>query len=334
MGADSHGLPPACEKPPLGESTEDRAADWPESVKPSCPGCSSCGPLFHSSGLRRRYSRWFAQPCDQSAFSVIPPGMPFASRCAFSIAIASCAVAARAEAAGSSIKRASRRARRRTPPTVPAFLPRRQCRVKARRGALRRGDYLIRRQFAGVHHAEPDRQERHLVQPARLRARLGDLLRVPVALERLLVPERRYLHEVELVVLRAQERPVCGAIVERGGRCGPPRLLELVASERRGVPEDLDDDVALVHAPTSAWIAPGPSSVLPRPSSAAPTRMAILPRCLFSRMSWCASPTPSKPIVRHSTGRMAPCSISSLALEHSYALAKCDPMICFWRIQR
>src|SRR5205823_6301669 len=40
------------------------------------------------------------------------------------------------------------------------------------------------------------------------------------------------------------------------------------------------------QVPTSARIAPGPSSVLPRPSCSAPTRIAIFPWCLFSRISW------------------------------------------------
>ncbi len=61
---------------------------------------------------------------------------------------------------------------------------------------------------------------------------------------------------------------------------------------------------------------------------------AILPRCLFSSISWCASATPSKLSVRHSTGRIWPDSISSLAFVHSYALAKCEPRISFWRIHR
>ena len=62
--------------------------------------------------------------------------------------------------------------------------------------------------------------------------------------------------------------------------------------------------------------------------------MAILPRCLLSFISWWASGTPSKPIVRQSTGRILFSSMSSLAFMHSYALAKCEPMICFWRIHR
>ena len=47
------------------------------------------------------------------------------------------------------------------------------------------------------------------------------------------------------------------------------------------------------------------------------SRIEIFPRCLFSRMIWCASATPSNGIVRHSTGRICPDSISSLAFRHS-----------------
>src|SRR5205807_126159 len=164
----------------------------------------------------------------------------------------------------------------------------------------------------------------------RLRARLRDLLRVPVALELDLRPERRDLDEVERVVLRAQQRPVARAVVDRGGRRGAPGVLELVAPEGVRVPRDQYDAVVRPHAPTSAWIAPGPSSVLPSPASGAPTRIEIFPRCWFSFISWWASGTPSNAMVRHSTGRILPCSISSLAFMHSYAFAKWDPMICFW----
>ena len=38
--------------------------------------------------------------------------------------------------------------------------------------------------------------------------------------------------------------------------------------------------------------------------------------------------------VLQSTGRTFPASISSFARWHSQALAKCEPMIRFWRIQR
>src|SRR4051812_6121108 len=176
------------------------------------------------------------------------------------------------------------------------------------------GGRVLLDELAGAYGRVPLGQQRHLVVPVGLGARLRDLLREPVALPGLLVGEGRDLEEVGAVVLRAHQRPVRGAVVERGSRCGLPRLLELVRAERNRVPAQRHDDVASPHAPTSARIAPGPSSVLPSPSAPAPTRTEILPRCLLSRMSWCASPTPSKPIVRHRTGRIWPLSINSLAL--------------------
>ena len=48
---------------------------------------------------------------------------------------------------------------------------------------------------------------------------------------------------------------------------------------------------------------PGPSAVLPCALVVGARRGSrSCPRCLFSRISWCASATPSKPSVRHSTG--------------------------------
>src|SRR5262249_12333085 len=110
------------------------------------------------------------------------------------------------------------------------------------------------------------------------------------------------------------------------------RGLELVPAEDGRVPGDVDH--AGHQAPTSARIAPSPSAVLPSPSFSAPTTIAILPRCLLPPSRWCASPTWSNGIVCQRTGRMRPWSISALAFVHSHALAKCEPMICFWRIQR
>src|SRR5918995_328514 len=152
----------------------------------------------------------------------------------------------------------------------------------------------------------PRVQDRHLV-PARVaRPPVVEVRAVPVRLERLLVLERRELLE---------------------------RDLEPVAPEQRGVPGDVHN-TGCHQAPTSARIAPGPSPVRPRPSASAPTRMAILPRCSFLYIDWCASATPSNVIVFHSTGRILPDSISSFALVASYAFAKWLPMICFWRIHR
>ncbi len=51
-------------------------------------------------------------------------------------------------------------------------------------------------------------------------------------------------------------------------------------------------------------------------------------------MSWWASATLSKPIVRHSTGRILPSAMSALAFSACQALAKWEPTISFWRIHR
>src|SRR4051794_16777697 len=106
--------------------------------------------------------------------------------------------------------------------------------------------------LAGGHHAMPDRQDRDPEVARRFGPRLGDLLRVPVALPGELAVEDRHLGEVERVVLRAEQRPEAGAVVERQRRDGSPGVLELVAAEGRGVPEDRDDGVVLPHVPTSA----------------------------------------------------------------------------------
>src|SRR4051794_15898056 len=174
---------------------------------------------------------------------------------------------------------------------------------------------FLRHQLTSPGDPEEHRQDRHLVVARRRRAGLGDLLRVPVALElRLAAREHRELGEVEWVVERSHEQPLGRAVAQyRLGRRAP-RLLELVAAPPVGVPHDRHDVVAVLHAPTSARIAPGPSSVLPSFSSFAPTRIAIFPRCLFSCIIWCAFATSSNGSVFQTTGRISPCSISSLAL--------------------
>src|SRR3954447_21790605 len=135
--------------------------------------------------------------------------------------------------------------------------------------------------------------------------------------------------------------PALRAERHRAGCAGLPDLVPALSPEGVDVPLDVDDlqrpvaGRAVRHqAPTSARIAPGPSSGLPSSSLVAPTRIEILPRCLFSWRSWWASATPSNPITRQSTGRIFPPAISSFARQHSYALAKWEPMICFWRIHR
>src|SRR5207302_873953 len=83
----------------------------------------------------------------------------------------------------------------------------------------------------------------------RLGARLRDLLGEPVALEVELRAEHGDLGEVERVVLRAQERPGRGAVVDRRLGGGTPGVLELVAAERVRVPEDRVDRLVRLHAP-------------------------------------------------------------------------------------
>src|SRR4029079_16519524 len=125
---------------------------------------------------------------------------------------------------------------------------------------------------------------------------------VPVALPVGVRLEGRHLEELVGVVAAAVDAVVGAPIAERDRRDLLQRRLELVAPEQRGVPGDMHD--AGHQAPTSARIAPGPSAVRPRPSASAPTRMAILPRCSFLYIDWCASATPSKVMVFHSTGRI------------------------------
>src|SRR4051794_31881978 len=178
----------------------------------------------------------------------------------------------------------------------------------------------------------PPVDDGHLVVALVLRAPIVELRPVPVALPVEVVLELRGLDELVGVVAVAEDLVAARAVAHRLRRDVRKRLLERVAAEDRRVPGDVDD--ADHQAPTSAMIAGGPSAVRPWPGSVAPTRIAILPACLFSCMSWWALATSSKPIVFHSTGRILDCSMSWLALRHCHALAKCEPMICFWRIHR
>ena len=100
-------------------------------------------------------------------------------------------------------------------------------------------------------------------RPARTRCSATSL-RVPVALE-----VRPSVGKSPSARSRAGRRergrtPSRRAVVEHGLGRGQPALRELVAAEGVGDPADLN---AADHAPTSAWIAPGPSAVLPSPSS-------------------------------------------------------------------
>src|SRR5215210_622793 len=179
----------------------------------------------------------------------------------------------------------------------------------------------------------PDRQEGLVVEVESLLADGRDLVGVPVALEVLAVLPDRGLPEVQRVLDVPRQRPALRAEGHRPGRGGLPDLEPALRPEGMDVPVDVDDveppgrrrlllpgalrGLLGAHAPTSARIAPGPSSLFPSSSSVAPTRIEILPRCLFSWRSWCASPTPSKPITRQSTGWILPSAISWFARMHS-----------------
>ena len=65
-------------------------------------------------------------------------------------------------------------------------------------------------------------------------------------------------------------------------RIEPTRALAVLVAENGGVENRVIEIPR--GLPTSALIAPGPSPVFPRPSFSAPTRIAIFPRCLFSRI--------------------------------------------------
>src|SRR4051794_38325798 len=190
----------------------------------------------------------------------------------------------------------------------------------------------LARQLAGRDEVDPLVDERHLVPARAPGPEEGELRALPVALPVGLLVEGGLHEELVAVVAVAVEAVRRGAVAQRDRRDVLELGLQHVAAEAGRVPGDVDD--AGHYAPTSARIAPGPSSVRPWPSASAPTRIAILPRCLFSCMSWWARATSSKGIVCHRTGRIWLVSMRWLALLHSHALAKCEPRISFWRIQR
>src|SRR2546423_11901526 len=189
----------------------------------------------------------------------------------------------------------------------------------------RPGRHRLGRELAVGGLVGPRIQDGHLVPARAAHPEVDEVRALPVAVEVDLVLEGQDLQELVAVVAVAVDVVARGAVADRHPRDLLQRLLERIAAKARGVPRDVHD--AGHYAPTSARIAPGPSSVRPWPSSVAPTRIAILPRCLFSCMSWCACPTSSKGITCHSTGRILDSAMSLLALLHCHALAKCEPRI-------
>src|SRR5579864_4427491 len=175
---------------------------------------------------------------------------------------------------------------------------------------LRRGrERDLGTELSGDQFLVPDIGDGDLVLALVAAAKLDHLGAFPVAIPVAVGLEPGHLRQGVTVVAAAVHRVFGGAVAKRQ-RC---RRHDLggkgVLAQHRGIPVDVHH-AGHGYAPTSAWIAPGPSAVLPRPSSLAPTRIEILPRCLLSSISWCASGTPSKPSVRQRTGRILPCSIS------------------------
>ena len=186
---------------------------------------------------------------------------------------------------------------------------------------------------AGRELVVPNVRDGDLIAARVVPAELDHLGTVPVAVPVSHALKPRHLEDLVAVVAGVVNRVRRRAVAQRQRRHTHDLVSQRVLAPDCRVPLDVNHPCH-DYAPTSARIAPGPSALLPSPSLAAPTRIAILPRCLLSRSSWCASATPSNPIVCHSTGRIFDSSISSLALVASQALAKCEPTISFWRIHR
>src|SRR5262249_13876816 len=115
----------------------------------------------------------------------------------------------------------------------------------------------------------------------------SDLVRVPVALEVGVVVPHGHLAEVQRIFDVSGEiagaRPEGQRAVERR----PPDLQPAVRPKGVHVPVDVVDiGHPANQVPTSAQIAPGPSTCLPSSESVTPTMIEILPRCLFSCSSW------------------------------------------------
>src|SRR5205807_549629 len=128
-----------------------------------------------------------------------------------------------------------------------------------------------------------DRAARRAVPPAvedgdLVPPRVGDpevdhLRPLPVAFPVQVLLEGRQLLELVAVVPGPVDGEVVGAVAQRRRGHLAQRLLEGIRAEAGRIPGD--DDRPWHQAPTSAWIAPGPSAVLPWPSESAPTRIAI-----------------------------------------------------------
>src|SRR5690242_7305266 len=173
------------------------------------------------------------------------------------------------------------------------------------RFGLRRQRHF-RTELAGGELVVPPIGDGDLVATRVARAKLDHLRAVPIPVPVILGFAPGHLHDAVAIVAVAVDRVSSGAVAKRYWGDLRHAQGEGVLPQHGRIPLDPHDSGH--QAPTSACIAPGPGTVLPWPSSDAPTRIEILPQCLFSFINWWASGTPSKPIVRHSTGRILPCS--------------------------
>src|SRR5919106_3665901 len=114
----------------------------------------------------------------------------------------------------------------------------------------------------------PDRKEGLVVVVDRLFAERRDLVRVPVALEVLVVLPDRGLTEVERVLLVAGQRPALGAEGHRPSGAGLPDLVPALRPKGMDVPIDVYDLELAVRGTVSHQAAPPTASIL----SAATTR--------------------------------------------------------------
>src|ERR1019366_8815933 len=101
----------------------------------------------------------------------------------------------------------------------------------------------------------------HLVPAGVARAGGGQLLALPVAFPVEVLLEGGQLLEPVAVVARSVDVVGARAVAQRHGGHLAELPLEVLGTKAGGVPGD--DHGSGHQAPTSAWIAPGPSAVLP-----------------------------------------------------------------------
>ena len=150
----------------------------------------------------------------------------------------------------------------------------------------------------------PDVEHGHLV-PARESARQSRTPRRTSSARSRPCPRSRELEELVGVVARAVDRRSRSRrSAARSGRSPPARPRTCRPGTRVAYHGMCTTPAIRLPPPPGSRPGRPPSCRVPR--TPRPTRIAILPRCSLLYMSWCASATPSKPSVRHSTGRILP----------------------------